>query len=54
MDGGEGDVEFFGYFFAGEVAFFVGDELVEGAGEGLVDCFGDDLFEVAEGYGDDD
>ena len=44
MDGGKGDVEFFGNLFAGEVAFFVGDETVEGTGDGFGDGLGDDLF----------
>lgn len=54
VDGGKGDVEFFGDFFAGEVAFFVGDETVEGAGDGRGDSLGNDLFEIVEGNGDDD
>ena len=44
MDGGKGDVEFSGNRFAGEVAFFVGDETVEGTGDGFGDGLGDDLF----------
>lgn len=52
--GGKGDVEFFGYFFAGEVAFFFGNEAMDGSGDGLCDSLGYDLFEVAEGNWDDD
>lgn len=37
-------MEFLGYFFAGEVAFFVGDETVEGTGDGFGDGLGNDLF----------
>lgn len=54
MDGGKGDVEFFGYFLAGEVTFFVGDETIEGAGDGFGDSLDNDLFEIVEGNRNDD
>jgi len=54
MDGGKGDVEFFGYFLAGEVTFFVGDETVEGAGDGFGDSLDNDLFEIVKGNRNDD
>lgn len=44
VDGGKGDVEFSGNLLAGEVAFFVGDETVEGTGDGFGDGLSDDLF----------
>lgn len=44
MDGGKGNVEFRGDLLMGEVAFFVGDETVEGAGDGFGDGLGNDLF----------
>ena len=54
VNSGKGDVEFFGYFLAGEVTFFVGSETVEGAGDGFGDSLRNDLFKIVEGNGDDD
>lgn len=44
VDGGKGDVEFRGDLLTGEVAFFVRNETVEGAGDGFGDGLGNDLF----------